>query len=544
VQEAKLRLYVQNIEIPDATAYSVADTSWDEMALTWNNAPAIGASLDTVTSLTLGQWHEFDVTSAISGNGTFSLAVKTASGSLGYEFASRETANVPELVVIHDGGGGNNPPSFTSDPIVEVDGTEDVAYSSTLADDATDPDVGDTLFFSLVTGPAWLSVAGDGTLSGTPGSGDIGLNSFTVQVDDDSAAFDQATLEITVNGAGGPVNDYAGADIAVSGTVSGSFSDTLASDNTYESITEIESGGKPSNRHSLLEHKWTVNVTGGSSVTFFVEAYHTANSEGDDFIFAYSTDDSSYTNMVTVTKTSDDDTAQSFALPGGTSGTVYVRVVDTDSSKGNTALDTVYIDKMYILSDGGGGGNNPPQFTSDPIVEINATEDAAYSSSIADDADDPDSDPLTFSKISGPAWLIVASSGALSGTPGAGDVGLNSFTVEVDDGQGGTDQATLEITVDPAGGPGLPGQASNPSPSDGATKLQNPVTLSWTAGTDATSHDVYFGTSSGSLTFQGNQAGTSFDPGSLAAKTRYYWRIDEVNAQGTTTGLEWEFKMK
>ncbi|MHC4987738.1 MAG: hypothetical protein ACYTFX_04460, partial [Planctomycetota bacterium] len=36
----------------------------------------------------------------------------------------------------------------------------------------------------------------------------------------------------------------------------------------------------------------------------------------------------------------------------------------------------------------------PPTFTSDPINEINATEDVAYSSSIADNAYDPDSDPM------------------------------------------------------------------------------------------------------------------------------------------------------
>jgi hypothetical protein len=528
----------------DLSAYGVTGT-WDELTLTWNTDNLIwGSLLDTVAPIDPETWYSLDVTGLITGNGTYTIGLQSTTGGSLNQMYSKETAEIPVLTVVTGTGGGNNPPSFTSDPVVEVDGTEDVAYSSTLADDATDPDVGDTLFFSMVTGPAWLSVAGDGTLSGTPTSGDVGLNSWTVQVDDDSAAFDQATLEITVNGVGGPVNDFANADIAVSGTVSGSYSDTLSSDDAYESITEIQSGGKPSNRHSLLEHKWTVNVTGGSSVTFFVEAYHTANSEGDDFIFAYSTDDSSYTNMVTVTKTADDDTAQSFALPGGTSGTVYIRVVDTDSTKGNSGLDTVYIDQMYIRSDAGGGGNNPPAFTSDPIVEINATEAQSYSSSIADDASDPDSDPLTFSKISGPAWLIVASSGALSGTPGAGDIGLNSFTVEVDDGQGGTDQATLEITVDPAGGPGLPGQAGNPSPADGATKLLNPVTLSWTAGTDATSHDVYFGTSSGSLTFQGNQTGTTFDPGSLAGKTNYYWRIDEVNAQGTTTGTEWTFKTK
>jgi hypothetical protein len=104
---------------------------------------------------------------------------------------------------------------------------------------------------------------------------------------------------------------------------------------------------------------------------------------------------------------------------------------------------------------------------------------------------------------------------------------------------------TPELVVyQSGGGAGLPGQASDPSPSDGARKIKNPVILSWTPGTDAESDDVYFGTSSGSLTFQGNQTETSFDPGSLAGKTNYYWRIDGVNAQGTTTGIEWTFKTK
>jgi hypothetical protein len=94
--------------------------------------------------------------------------------------------------------------------------------------------------------------------------------------------------------------------------------------------------------------------------------------------------------------------------------------------------------------------NNPPSFDADPINEVNATEDAAYSSTIADDASDPDSDPLTFSKVSGPAWLSVGTDGSLSGTPARSDAGANVFTVQVDDGNGGTDTATLNITVDAA----------------------------------------------------------------------------------------------
>jgi chitinase len=96
---------------------------------------------------------------------------------------------------------------------------------------------------------------------------------------------------------------------------------------------------------------------------------------------------------------------------------------------------------------GGGGANNAPAFRSNPIVKPNATVNQAYSSSIAGDATDPDNDPLTFSKVSGPAWLAVASSGALSGTPGSANLGLNSFSVRVADNRGGSATGTLNITV-------------------------------------------------------------------------------------------------
>jgi len=58
-----------------------------------------------------------------------------------------------------------------------------------------------------------------------------------------------------------------------------------------------------------------------------------------------------------------------------------------------------------------------------------------------------------------------------------------------------------------------PGQATNPSPADGATDVSIDADLSWTAGPNTTSHDVYFGTTSPG-TFQGNQTATTFDPGS------------------------------
>ena len=92
--------------------------------------------------------------------------------------------------------------------------------------------------------------------------------------------------------------------------------------------------------------------------------------------------------------------------------------------------------------------NDPPEFTSDPFSKADAYEDTLYTGqTLAGSATDPDGDTLTYSKVSGPTWLYVASNGALSGTPSQTYVGENSWTVQVSDGEGGTDTATLNITV-------------------------------------------------------------------------------------------------
>ena len=89
--------------------------------------------------------------------------------------------------------------------------------------------------------------------------------------------------------------------------------------------------------------------------------------------------------------------------------------------------------------------------------------------------------------------------------------------------------------------PPRPDQASNPNPANGATRVSIDANLSWTAGSNAVSHDVYFGSKSPG-TFRGNQTATTFDPGTMTMDTMYYWRIDEVNPNGTTTGGVWRFR--
>jgi hypothetical protein len=96
----------------------------------------------------------------------------------------------------------------------------------------------------------------------------------------------------------------------------------------------------------------------------------------------------------------------------------------------------------------------------------------------------------------------------------------------------------VDLSAQPSTDP--PGAASAPSPSNGATGISVNTNLGWSAGSSADSHDVYFGTSSPPASV-GNQTGTSFDPGTLAAGTTYFWRVDEVNENGTTAGNEWSF---
>lgn len=163
------------------------------------------------------------------------------------------------------------------------------------------------------------------------------------------------------------VDNVANNDIPVKGTIAGNYTDTQSSDDVYETITERLSGGKPSNRYSYLEHKWTFNVSTGDSTTFNVEAYKTADGDGDNFILAYSTDDYIYHDLLMVGKTIDDDSIQSCPLPVSTTGTVYIRVKDTNQIPGGQSLDSIYIDRMYIRSaDGGETDTEPP--SPDPMT--------------------------------------------------------------------------------------------------------------------------------------------------------------------------------
>jgi hypothetical protein len=100
-------------------------------------------------------------------------------------------------------------------------------------------------------------------------------------------------------------------------------------------------------------------------------------------------------------------------------------------------------------------------------------------------------------------------------------------------------------------------KATKPNPGSGATNIPRETTLSWKKGEYATSHNVYFGTSSQAITdatvdnpmsvlVSMQQTAVTYAPVGIDYGTTYYWRIDEVNAvdNSITKGNIWNFTTK
>jgi hypothetical protein len=195
----------------------------------------------------------------------------------------------------------------------------------------------------------------------------------------------------------------------------------------------------------------------------------------------------------------------------------YSRIDDANAGQGNIEDDPLFVDPengdYRLLS------NRGRYWPEHNIWVIDRTTSPCI------DGGDPNTEPLD------------------EPTPNGGRINMGAY--------GGTAQASLS-PIDQY----LPGMASNPNPADGAVEVDRDVILSWNPGANADSHNVYFGTESDFSpmmerpeypewytirAFAGNQNSTQFDPGWLNSNTTYFWRIDEVNSNGTRTGVLWSF---
>lgn len=158
-------------------------------------------------------------------------------------------------------GEANLPPSFTANPLNFPDAVVLVPIGGSLATAANDPNAADvaSLVYTKTSGPAWLSIANNGALSGTPTAGDIGMNSFSVKVTDRFNANATTTLRINVL----PPNFY----YDINGSVTGSGA----------------SGGGVWDGTSL----WTGSLNGTSATFAWVDTATPIFAAGNDASGAY-----------------------------------------------------------------------------------------------------------------------------------------------------------------------------------------------------------------------------------------------------------------
>ncbi|WP_372772900.1 DNRLRE domain-containing protein [Mangrovibacterium sp.] len=105
VVSAKLRLYQRTSYIEERSVYDVADDSWTETEIIWNNKPAYENERATI-STSKATWNEWDVSSYVAqeynNDKVITMVVinPSASSTAGIDFYSKEFgSNAPELVV-------------------------------------------------------------------------------------------------------------------------------------------------------------------------------------------------------------------------------------------------------------------------------------------------------------------------------------------------------------------------------------------------------------------------------------------------------------
>ncbi len=240
----------------------------------------------------------------------------------------------------------------------------------------------------------------------------------------------------------------------------------------------------------------TLTLGPDSSIDWQITDWNAAPGTGHDRIIATSA-------LITATSTDPvviriagtpagfSESSRSFTLiqtSAGTTGfdpsrfTIDTSGVLAGSGSWSIALAANQVNLVYTRS------NQSPAFAADPIL-ASTTQNAAFSGQLT--AIDPDANELlTFSKISGPAWLSVSPSGALSGSPANSDVGTQTFSVRVTDSFNAVANASLQITV-----ANLNDAPSFSSPSINAPDAVGNTPYSGTVASSATDPDLIHGDS-------------------------------------------------
>jgi hypothetical protein len=319
------------------------------------------------------------------------------------------------------------------------------AYSSSITGSSSNAYAA-PMTYEKLSGPAWLNIASDGTLTGTPQAGDGGVNVWMVCVKDEFGGSTIARLSIQVLAY--PTNNY--------GTLTGTTQDEFIQSVQIGNINNTSGNNGGYADFKILIAQLTpgqtvaYTLTPGWTSTRYNEAWTVwidLNRDGDfsdagEIVLQIPADKLVHTGTITIPAT---------ASIGPSRMRVAMKYTQATGGIGQTSPTGSYnwgeVEDYSVQIGTSPIPNVAPYFLSDPIAKAGVTAGSPMSGSLTADAADWEGDPLTYSKTSGPAWLTVASNGSVSGTPPTSAQGTNNFVVSVADGSGGTDTATLQINV-------------------------------------------------------------------------------------------------
>ncbi|MEZ5931521.1 MAG: putative Ig domain-containing protein [Alphaproteobacteria bacterium] len=509
---------------PDTQPYitNQAPVALDDAASTSENAAISVDVLANDSDPDAGDGQTLSSVTLASGGGSVSIVdgqVHYEPGSSYDHLAVGETATVTIDYVVSDSAGlsdsgrltltvtGANDGPTVSAALADQAASEDAAFSFQIPADAfSDLDGSDVLTYSatLADGsalPDWLSFdAKTGTFSGTPGNDDVGALDIRVTATDDHGSSVTDSFSVTTSNTNDAPDDLtlssAGVDEnAAAGTVVGTAagSDADAGDVLSYALTDDAGGrfaidaasgeitvadGTLLDHEAAASHDLIVQVTdaAGESYekTFSIQVGDV--NEGpvalDD---AASTSENAAISVDVLANDSDPDAGDGQTLSSVTlaSGGGSVSIVDGQvhyepgSSYDHLAVgETATVTIDYVVADAGGlsdsgrltltvtGANDGPTVSA-ALADQAASEDAAFSFQIPADAfsDLDASDVLTYSATLAdgsalPDWLSFdADTRTFSGTPANGDVGALDIRVTAADPHGSSVTDTFSVTT-------------------------------------------------------------------------------------------------
>lgn len=375
----------------------------------------------------------------------------------------------------------NDPPQFTSSPVVAINEDQPYTYNITYTDLET---AAEDLIITATVLPEWLSLnenAGSATLSGTPTNEHVGSHTVTLTISDGDLQTDQSFNVTVQNTNDAPLFTSTPATKAIRDQpyfypIRTSDQDpadvvNLTALQIPEWLTYISTGqgtaelsGTPSLSQANKNHQVRLRATdiaGASTLQQFnievvvvnsqptiTSSPVTEASDGNNYSYTITATDPDPSDQLIFTAPSLPDwltlmdngnkTALLSGIPDNQDiGDTQVTITVTDAvGASNTQVFTIKVSNV----------NDPPQFTS--VAKTVATEDVEYQYNIA--TSDPDvNDTRTLSAPELPSWLSLTTSsgnGTLKGTPDDPDVGSHPVRLVVTDAAG--TQAVQEFSIE------------------------------------------------------------------------------------------------